>query len=308
MNLQDVRELIPEFFCLPEFLKNSNQFDFGATQKGDVVSDVQLPVWAKGDPREFVRIHREALECRLVSENLHEWIDLIFGFKQRGLGAEEALNVFIHLTYDGEVDVDAITDPIMRDATIAQINNFGQTPSKLFGKPHPKKIIPDLLRRSPTDSLVVDANALLWHEQSVLTPPLCVAGAPGLMIHTRLSYNQTINSNPTIKGAIYPVGDVILLSNKLVAIPDHCRFLASATSVKKVVTFREPAGGISVRSINFRNAITAEDRDATHHEGLHEGLVTCVSTGKVGSNTPALVLILTLSITQASNPSLIPKL
>ena len=35
------------------------------------------------------------------------------------------MNVFIHLTYDGEVDVDAITDPIMRDATIAQINNFG---------------------------------------------------------------------------------------------------------------------------------------------------------------------------------------
>ena len=184
MNLQDVRELIPEFYCLPEFLTNSNNFDFGATQKGDVVNDVQLPPWAKGDPKEFVRLHREALESKFVSEHLHEWVDLIFGFKQRGPAAEEgshtpyqfslsptltlsfallppppslpslppshpslllsptlahdqlplppqppsplpAMNVFIHLTYDGEVDVDAITDPIMRDATIAQINNFG---------------------------------------------------------------------------------------------------------------------------------------------------------------------------------------
>ncbi|CAN0478173.1 unnamed protein product, partial [Discosporangium mesarthrocarpum] len=36
------------------------------------------------------------------------WIDLIFGFKQRGPEAVEAQNVFVHLTYDGEVDIDSI--------------------------------------------------------------------------------------------------------------------------------------------------------------------------------------------------------
>ena len=103
MNLQDVRELIPEFFCVPDFLVNKNKFDLGLTQKGDEVDDVQLPVWAKGDPVEFIRLHREALESKHVSNNLHDWIDLIFGCKQRGAAAEEAMNVFIHLTYDGEV-------------------------------------------------------------------------------------------------------------------------------------------------------------------------------------------------------------
>ena len=42
------------------------------------------------------------------------------------------------------MDVDAITDPVLRDATIAQINNFGQTPTKLFDKPHPKKTVNSL--------------------------------------------------------------------------------------------------------------------------------------------------------------------
>jgi hypothetical protein len=43
------------------------------------------------------------------------------------------------LTYEGAVDIDAITDETTRNATIAQINNFGQTPSQLFKKPHPKR-------------------------------------------------------------------------------------------------------------------------------------------------------------------------
>jgi hypothetical protein len=60
-NLQDVRELIPEFFYLPEFLQNSNYFDFGDTQMGDTVHDVVLPPWAKGDPKKCVA---RALERR----------------------------------------------------------------------------------------------------------------------------------------------------------------------------------------------------------------------------------------------------
>ncbi|CAG5919009.1 unnamed protein product [Menidia menidia] len=138
-NMADVKELIPEFFYLPEFMLNSNNFDLGAKQNGTKLGDVILPPWAKGDPREFIRVHREALECDYVSAHLHEWIDLIFGYKQQGPPAVEAVNVFHHLFYEGQVDIYNINDPLKETATIGFINNFGQIPKQLFKKPHPPK-------------------------------------------------------------------------------------------------------------------------------------------------------------------------
>uniref|UniRef100_A0A182W2I8 WD repeat-containing protein 55 homolog n=1 Tax=Anopheles minimus TaxID=112268 RepID=A0A182W2I8_9DIPT len=70
-NMADVKELIPEFFYLPEFLENSNSFDLGTKQNGEILNNVVLPPWAKNDPREFIRMHREALECDYVSRHLH---------------------------------------------------------------------------------------------------------------------------------------------------------------------------------------------------------------------------------------------
>ncbi|ELW70223.1 WD repeat and FYVE domain-containing protein 3 [Tupaia chinensis] len=129
-NMADVKELIPEFFYLPEFLFNSNNFDLGCKQNGTKLGDVILPPWAKGDPREFIRVHREALECDYVSAHLHEWIDLIFGYKQQGPAAVEAVNVFHHLFYEGQVDIYNINDPLKETATIGFINNFGQIPKQ----------------------------------------------------------------------------------------------------------------------------------------------------------------------------------
>jgi hypothetical protein len=136
-NMTDVRELIPEFFYLPEFLTNSNGYNFGTRQgNGGTIDNVQLPPWAKGDPKIFVEKNREALESPFVSKYLHQWIDLIFGCKQRGEAAIECVNVFHHLSYHGAKDLDNIVDPVERLATIGIIHNFGQTPHQVFSRPH----------------------------------------------------------------------------------------------------------------------------------------------------------------------------
>ena len=71
-NMNDVKELIPEFFYMPEFLVNMNRFDLGKLQSGgggsskkSTVDDVILPRWAD-NPHDFVRKHRQALECDYV--------------------------------------------------------------------------------------------------------------------------------------------------------------------------------------------------------------------------------------------------
>ncbi|KAJ2490685.1 hypothetical protein IWW37_002972 [Coemansia sp. RSA 2050] len=134
----DVKELVPEFYYLPEFMSNHNRLDLGKRQDGTRLGDVKLPPWAS-TPEEFVRINRQALESEHVSANLHKWIDLIFGYKQRGPEAVKAHNVFYYLTYEGAVNLDAIQDPVERASVESQIHYFGQTPTQLFTAPHPPR-------------------------------------------------------------------------------------------------------------------------------------------------------------------------
>ncbi|KAK7734740.1 Beige protein-like 1 [Cytospora paraplurivora] len=139
-NGTDVRELTPEFFYLPDFLTNINGYDFGERQgNGGRVDNVTLPPWAKGDPKIFIAKNREALESPYVTQNLHHWIDLIFGYKQRGEAAVENLNVFHHLSYHGAIDLDSLVDKNERAITTNIIHNFGQTPHQVFSKPHPAR-------------------------------------------------------------------------------------------------------------------------------------------------------------------------
>ncbi|KAL6937172.1 hypothetical protein ACO0OL_001733 [Hanseniaspora opuntiae] len=135
----DVRELIPEFFFLPEFMENVNNIDFGVTQSGTKVENVDLPKWANGSSAAFVYKNLEALESEYVSENLHHWIDLIFGYKQRGQEAVDAVNVFHQLSYSGYT---SIKDSVFDDADLASsiIHNFGQTPLQLFITKHPERL------------------------------------------------------------------------------------------------------------------------------------------------------------------------
>ncbi|XP_015523883.2 protein FAN isoform X1 [Neodiprion lecontei] len=143
VNMSDFKELVPEFYdteTAGDFLANIYGIDFGYRHDGSKVNDVQLPPWAK-DPADFVRQLRDALESPYVSQNLHSWIDLVFGYKQRGPQAVEANNVFFHLCYEGAVDLDTIQDINDRHGLEVQIMEFGQIPKQVFDLPHPKRML-----------------------------------------------------------------------------------------------------------------------------------------------------------------------
>ncbi|OQR79535.1 hypothetical protein BIW11_00136 [Tropilaelaps mercedesae] len=132
----DVKELIPEFFYFPEFLRNIFKFDFGSRQSGERVNDVKLPPWCENDARLFNLISMAALESETVTERLNLWIDLVFGYKQQGRAAVDALNVFHPATYAHAPPTDRM-DPLSLKAYRAMIKTYGQMPIQLFTQPHP---------------------------------------------------------------------------------------------------------------------------------------------------------------------------
>ncbi|XP_034836250.1 neurobeachin isoform X5 [Maniola hyperantus] len=178
----DVKELIPELFFLPEMLVNSSGYKLGIPESPS--GDVILPPWASS-AEEFVRINRMALESEFVSCQLHQWIDLIFGYKQRGPEAVRATNVFYYLTYEGGVRLDQITDPITRAAIEDQIRSFGQTPAQLLSEPHPPRastmhLAPLMFAAAPDDvclRLKLPSNAAVVHVSANTYPQLAMPAA-----------------------------------------------------------------------------------------------------------------------------------
>jgi len=120
---------LPEFFFLPEMFENHNKCNFGIKQDGSKVCNVILPTWADQNPYKFVQVMREGIESQYVSNNIHTWIDYIFGCKQRDQEAVMSLNTFSKITYcpekESDFDLSLVSDPILKAAYESQGYNYG---------------------------------------------------------------------------------------------------------------------------------------------------------------------------------------
>uniref|UniRef100_A0A8C7YN35 Neurobeachin a n=1 Tax=Oryzias sinensis TaxID=183150 RepID=A0A8C7YN35_9TELE len=197
----DVKELIPEFYYLPEMFVNSNEFELGLRDDGISVCDVELPVWAK-KPEDFVRINRMALESEFVSCQLHQWIDLIFGYKQRGPEAVRALNVFNFMCYEGAVNLDNL-EAVQRETVEIQIQDCGQVPSQLLIEPHPPRssamhlsplMFKDQMQQDVIMVLKFPSNSPVTHVAANTLPHLSIPAAVTVTCSRLFAVNRWHNT------------------------------------------------------------------------------------------------------------------
>ncbi len=107
------------FYSDEDFLINSERLELGVTAEGEIIDDANLPNWAEvkiqifqyfefcefyQDFHDFINKMRAALESDYISSNLHQWIDLIFGYKQSGEQATQAKNLFYPFTYEQNIN------------------------------------------------------------------------------------------------------------------------------------------------------------------------------------------------------------
>ena len=179
----DLRELIPEFFTLPEMFLNINNLNFGKTEDKNYIynmkniinkkeeeeednndniinttsngeelkkdnlqiNDVSLPPWTKQNPYYFIQIMRELFEGGIELNknndkliNINPWIDLIFGYYQRGIKAQNKGNLFLPSSYDGVLEHRIKEENILKNRNeneyMIRYFEIGVTPTKVFEK------------------------------------------------------------------------------------------------------------------------------------------------------------------------------
>ena len=134
------QELIPHLFYLPELYIKLNYILEDVKMDDGIISNFELPIWSKDDPRKFSLILKKMLESKNVSKNLNKWIDLIFGYQQRGLNAEKAMNTYRDSCYPpSETYFDEIKKSGEIESYFVEKEELGYVGKQIFTKPHKTK-------------------------------------------------------------------------------------------------------------------------------------------------------------------------
>jgi hypothetical protein len=137
----DVRELIPEFFYLPEMFRNINKLNMGKLENGEQVGDVLTP--CDDNPYDFIMTMRSCLENDKLSYKIQEWIDLIFGCKSRGKEAERVKNIYKAASYQEIIDINKIEN---KESQLREVE-FGLVPNQLMVKECSKRDKREIIRK-----------------------------------------------------------------------------------------------------------------------------------------------------------------
>ena len=165
-NGNDNRELIPEFYSKIEFFLNLNCSFYGFRSNNVLVNNVSINFMKNPDDKctlisDYVYLifeHKKLLNSYLISENINDWINNIFGigqFPKNEKTKKECCNIFRKTTYEKETDlkknlknyesklnkkynINKIRFKIMNKINL--IISFGQTPYQVFKQKHPQKL------------------------------------------------------------------------------------------------------------------------------------------------------------------------
>ena len=198
----DVRELIPEFYVLPEMFKNFNNLNLtqdllDSEGKKVVINDVELPPWGNNSVYNFITEMRNNLEKNKIKIN--KWIDLIFGTYQKGEKAEEIHNIFQAQTYEKMVKIDKIKDIDMRDAMMRLVE-VGVTPNQIFDKDSKIKVERKELMKNKIYSFAVG----IFLDESKKLNKYYITSTKYKVIYTTKYENNKLTYNKDYKEIIYP--------------------------------------------------------------------------------------------------------
>jgi hypothetical protein len=129
----DVKELIPEFFYMPEMFINVNKLNLGVEENGNKVNNVLTP--CENNPYEFILTMKQALENGKISYSIQNWIDLIFGYKSKGKEAELAYNLFTEASYQEDINMNSLED---KTSFLRRVE-FGLIPNQIITKEFSKR-------------------------------------------------------------------------------------------------------------------------------------------------------------------------